>query len=150
MLFTRTRPAILTNNQRSRVRVTPPAPARRKRHIACDEPFYFINGSSRAHSAAPRFQHTNALLVCLLILTEFESVRIGPRRRGLRIVRDGAFLRYLSLAPSLLLSEANPLRWASVRGTSAFSRESGDRQLFNSQQQSGAGNACAAFSRFKS
>ena len=34
------------------VQVPPPAPARRKRHIACDD---FFAKSSRAHSAAPRF-----------------------------------------------------------------------------------------------
>ena len=31
-----------------------PAPARRKRQIACDEPFYFINGTSRAPLGASR------------------------------------------------------------------------------------------------
>ena len=39
------------------VRVPPPAPARRKRHIACDEFFMLrIKNSSCAHSAAPRFR----------------------------------------------------------------------------------------------
>ena len=39
------------------VRVPPPAPVRRKRHIACDEFFMLrIKNLSRAHSAAPRFR----------------------------------------------------------------------------------------------
>ena len=38
------------------VRVRLPAPARRKRHIACDEFFISLQNSSRAYSAAPHFQ----------------------------------------------------------------------------------------------
>ena len=39
-----------------------------------------------------------------------------PRRRGLHIVRDDFFIKsHLSLIPSLLLSESNTLRWASIR-----------------------------------
>ena len=42
---------------RSRVRIAPGVPARRKRHIACDEFFmHCIKNSSCAHSAAPRFR----------------------------------------------------------------------------------------------
>ena len=39
-----------------RVQVPSSAPARRKRHIACDEFFISLQNSSRAHFAAPRFQ----------------------------------------------------------------------------------------------
>ena len=40
---------------RARVRIPPSAPARRKRHIACDEFFVFpARSPSHAHSAAPR------------------------------------------------------------------------------------------------
>ena len=51
------------------VRVPPPAPARRKRHIACGELFHFIalQRPSRAHSAAPPFQITIAALSGALV-----------------------------------------------------------------------------------
>ena len=49
-----------TRNQfagnRTWVRIPPAAPARRKRHIACDEFFISLQNSSCAHFAAPRFQ----------------------------------------------------------------------------------------------
>ena len=51
------------------VRVPPPAPARRKRHIACDEFFMLrIKNSSCAHSAAPPFQIEPAALGFDLVL----------------------------------------------------------------------------------
>gem|GEM_PF-4945405 len=60
------------------VRVPPPAPARRKRHIACDEPFYFINGSSLAHSATPRFRSASASLDSRTGLNAASKVNTSP------------------------------------------------------------------------
>ena len=46
------------------VRVPPPAPARRKRYIACDELFISFQGSLCAHSAAPHLQTGSAASDC--------------------------------------------------------------------------------------
>ena len=42
------------------VRVPPPAPARCKRYVACDERFISLQSLSRAHSVAPRVQAKTA------------------------------------------------------------------------------------------
>jgi len=63
-----------------------------KRHIACDEPFYFINGSSRAHFAAPRFQITTATLGCDLILGANLQLRSSIDRHKRHMACGGFFL----------------------------------------------------------
>ena len=104
---------------RSRVRIPPSPPARRKRHIACDEFFMLrIKNSSCAHFAAPRFRTGFAALdsgsdwetKISGIKPPDTSPRTSYRSRRLFILKS-----HRSFIPSLLLSKSNPLRWASIR-----------------------------------
>lgn len=89
------------------VRLPSAAPARRKRHVACDEPFYFIHGSSRAHFAAllqPRFAvgfGCRAENRCL------ESVRTPPAGTGQGLPVPSFFAPAGAFAKSMLHFERN-------------------------------------------
>ena len=99
-----------------------PAAARQKARRTLDVVFRtcYYNQAGAGHSGAGACGYAD--VVESVYTTDLKSVgckslrvRVppsAPRRRGLRIVRDGVFSRHRSLASSLLLSNRNPLCWA--------------------------------------
>ena len=81
-----------------RVRLPPPAPARRKRYIACDEFFLSEQNSSCAYSAAPRPQTAAALPVCGFVCHRknigFNRPFQGNARRRQAASSESILLRY--------------------------------------------------------
>ena len=110
------------------VRVRLPAPARRKRHIACDELFHFITkliARSFCCSSLPNRTRCRWAPVwvrrCAAVLSYYEKMSIltAPSTWSQSPLCDHVFLclwqkRRHPPAPLLLLSKSNPLRWASI------------------------------------
>ena len=110
------------------VRVRLPAPARRKRHTACDELFHFITkliARSFCCSSLPNRTRCRWAPVwvrrCAAVLSYYEKMSIltAPSTWSQSPLCDHVFLclwqkRRHPPAPLLLLSKSNPLRWASI------------------------------------
>ena len=82
------------------VQVPPPAPARRKRHIACDD--FFCKKSSCAHSAAPRFPAK----LCCANFCGGPGRPVGRQRTALHSKSPAERLGFSHTAPSFLLLPA--------------------------------------------